>query len=66
VGSLLWGALSWLPVVTVGLAPMLVYWLARVIGQALRHKDPGPQAGEPPGRRYRPRRKASRRRRTRV
>jgi hypothetical protein len=32
VGSLLSGALSWLAVVTIGLAPMLVYWLARVIG----------------------------------
>jgi hypothetical protein len=38
VGSLLSWALSWLVVVIVGLAPMLVYWLARVIGQALRRK----------------------------
>ena len=36
VGSLLSGALSWLVVVTIGLAPMLVYWLARMIGRALR------------------------------
>jgi hypothetical protein len=46
VGSLLSGALSWLAVVTIGLAPMLVYWLARVIGQALRRRAPGP-AGSP-------------------
>jgi hypothetical protein len=45
VGSLLSGALSWLAVVTIGLAPMLVYWLARVIGQALRRKALGPLAG---------------------
>jgi hypothetical protein len=45
VGSLLSGALSWLAVVTIGLALMLVYWLARVIGQALRRKAPGPPAG---------------------
>ena len=38
MGSLLSWALSWLAVVTVGLAPMLVYWLARVIGQALLRK----------------------------
>jgi hypothetical protein len=48
VGSLLSGALSWLLVVTVGLAPMLVYWLARVIGRALHRKAPGPAAGKPP------------------
>jgi hypothetical protein len=47
VGSLLSGALSWLVVVTIGLAPMLVYWLARVIGRALRRKAPGPPAGSP-------------------
>jgi hypothetical protein len=40
VGSLLSGALSWLVVVTIGLAPMLVYWLARMIGRALRRKAP--------------------------
>jgi hypothetical protein len=66
VGSLLSGALSWLAVVTVGLSPILVYWLARVIGQALLRKAPGPQAGKPPAPRYRPRGKASRRRRTRA
>ena len=38
MGSLLSGALSWLAVVTAGLAPILVYWLARVIGQALLRK----------------------------
>jgi hypothetical protein len=47
VGSLLSGALSWLVVVTVGLAPMLVYWLVRVIGRALRRNVPGPPAGKP-------------------
>jgi hypothetical protein len=31
VGSLQW-ALSWLIVVAVGLAPLLVYWLAWLIG----------------------------------
>ena len=45
VGSLLSGALSWLAVVIIGLAPMLVYWLARVIGQARRRKALGPPAG---------------------
>jgi hypothetical protein len=48
VGSLLSGALSWLVVVTVGLAPMLVYWLARVIGRALHGKALDPEAGKPP------------------
>jgi hypothetical protein len=47
VDSLLSGALSWLAVVTIGLAPMVVYWLARVIGQALRRKVPGLPAGSP-------------------
>jgi hypothetical protein len=47
VGSLLSGALSWLVVVTIGLAPMLVYWLARMIGRALRRKAPVPSAGSP-------------------
>jgi hypothetical protein len=47
VGSLISGALSWLVVVTIGLAPMLVYWLARVIGRGLRRKAPGPPAGSP-------------------
>jgi hypothetical protein len=47
VGSLLPGALSWLAVVTVGLAPMLVYWLSPVIGQAFRRKARGPPAGSP-------------------
>ncbi len=45
--TLLSGALSWLAVVTIGLAPILVYWLARVIGQALRRKARGPPAGNP-------------------
>ena len=43
VGSLVSGALSWLVVVTIGLTPMLVYWLVRVIGRGLR----GPPAGNP-------------------
>jgi hypothetical protein len=47
VGSLLSGTLSWLAVVTVGLAPMLVYWLARVIGRALRRRARGPLADSP-------------------
>jgi hypothetical protein len=47
VGSLLSGVLSWLVVVSIGLAPILVYWLARVIGQALRRKAMGPPAGSP-------------------
>ena len=37
MGSLQW-ALSWLVVVAVGLAPMLVYWLAGLIGRAFRRK----------------------------
>jgi hypothetical protein len=44
VGSLLSGALSWLAVATIGLAPILVYWLARVIGRGLRRKARGPLA----------------------
>jgi predicted Na+-dependent transporter len=40
VGSILSGALSWLVVVTMGLAPMLVYWLAWMIGRAMRCKAP--------------------------
>src|SRR6266446_4840925 len=47
VDTLLSGALSWLAVVTIGLAPILVYWLARVIGQALQRKARGPPAGSP-------------------
>ena len=45
--SLLSGALTWLAVVSIGLAPMLVYWLVRVIGQALRRKGPGSSAASP-------------------
>jgi len=47
VDSLSSGALSWLVVVSIGLAPMLVYWLARVIGGALRRKARGPPADSP-------------------
>ena len=62
--SLFSEALSWLVVVTVGLAPILVYWLAQVIGRAFRRKAPGPPVGKPLTRRYHPSRKASKRRRT--
>jgi hypothetical protein len=64
VASLFSEALSWLVVVTVGLAPILVYWLAQVTGRALRRKAPGQPVGKPPARRYHPSRKASKRRRT--
>ena len=47
VGNLFSEALSWLVVVTIGLAPILVYWSARVIGQAHRRKARGPPAGSP-------------------
>jgi len=47
VGSLLSGALTWLAVVTIGLAPILVYWLSRVIERALRRRGPAPPAGSP-------------------
>jgi hypothetical protein len=47
VGSLLSGALSWLVVMTIGLTPILVYWLARVIARSLRRKGPGPPTGRP-------------------
>ena len=39
MGSLRW-ALSWLIVVAVGLALILAYWLAGVIGWAI-HRNPG-------------------------
>jgi hypothetical protein len=45
VGSLVSGALSWLVVVTIGLTPMLVYWLVRVIVRGLRRRARGPPAG---------------------
>jgi hypothetical protein len=44
MGSLQW-ALSWLVVVAVGLAPMLVYWLAGLIGRAVRRKRGGARTG---------------------
>lgn len=47
MGSLLSEALSWLVVVTVGLAPILVYWLTLVIGRALRRRPSGPPAAGP-------------------
>ena len=37
MASLQW-ALSWLVVFAVGLAPMLVYWVAGLIGRAFRSK----------------------------
>ena len=37
MGSFKW-ALSWLIVLGIGLAPMLVYFVARVIGQARQRK----------------------------
>ena len=37
MGSLQW-ALSWLMVGAVGLAPILAYWLARLIGRAFRRR----------------------------
>ena len=37
MGSLQW-ALSWLVVGAVGLAPILAYWAARLIGRAFRRK----------------------------
>ena len=45
--SFLSGALSWLAVFAIGLAPMLVYWLAGVIGRALRRRAGGPPASSP-------------------
>ena len=47
MGSLQW-ALSWLIVVAVGLAPLLVYWLAWLIGLAIRRKARRPRASNPP------------------
>jgi hypothetical protein len=47
VGSLLSGALSWLAVVTIGLTPILVYWLAREIGRAPRRKALRTLTGSP-------------------
>jgi hypothetical protein len=37
----LWRALSWLVVLAVGLVPVLVYWVAGMIGGALRSKRGG-------------------------
>jgi hypothetical protein len=47
MGSLQW-ALSWLVVGAVGLAPILVYWAAGVIGRAFRRKRGGPRTGNAP------------------
>jgi hypothetical protein len=50
MGSLQW-ALSWLVVGAVGLAPMLVYWAAGLIGRAFRRRRLGPPAGNEPAQR---------------
>jgi hypothetical protein len=47
VPSLLSGTLSWLVVVIIGLAPMLVYWVGRLIRQALRRRARAPLADSP-------------------
>jgi len=47
MGSLQW-ALSWLVVGAVGLAPILVYWAAGVIGRAFRRKRGGRPADSAP------------------
>ena len=47
MGSLQW-ALSWLAVGAVGLAPILVYWVARMIGRAFRRKRGGGRTGRAP------------------
>jgi hypothetical protein len=47
MGSLRW-ALSWLAVGAVGLAPMLVYWVAGVLGRAFRSKRGGRGTGGRP------------------
>jgi hypothetical protein len=41
-------ALSWLVGFAVGLAPMLVYWVAGLIGQAFRRKREGRRTGSRP------------------
>ena len=41
-------AVSWLVVFAVGLAPILVYWVAGLIGRAFRRKGGGPPAGSAP------------------
>ena len=48
MGSLRW-ALPWVAVGAVGLAPILVYWVARLIGRAFRSKraDRRRVAGQP-------------------
>jgi hypothetical protein len=41
-------ALSWLIVLIVGLAPMLVYFAAGTVGRAIRRKGRGLRAGAEP------------------
>ena len=48
MGSLRW-ALSWLAVGAVGLAPILVYWVAGLIGGAFRSKRADRGTGSRPG-----------------
>lgn len=43
-------ALAWLIVLIVGLAPMLVYFVAGVVGRAIRRKARRPAAGSAPTR----------------
>jgi hypothetical protein len=47
MGSLQW-ALSWLVVGAIGLAPILVYGVAGLIGRAFRRKLGRPRAGNAP------------------
>src|SRR5437899_9013497 len=54
MGSLLSGALSWLIVLAVGLAPMLVYFLAGAIGRAVGRTARGPSAAARQSRRGKP------------
>jgi len=41
-------ALSWLVVFAFGLAPILVYWVAGLIGRDFRREGGGPPAGSAP------------------
>ena len=49
MGSLRW-VLSWLMVVAVGLAPILVYWVAGRIGPGLPEQARGAEDGRPASR----------------
>jgi hypothetical protein len=65
MGSLQW-ALSWLVVGAVGLAPILVYWVAGVIGRAFRRKSGRAPAGNPAEHREKGREQTGARRARRV